>query len=81
MMKMGINKAEFGNHSDVRDTSQMIYIDPAMVHMDRLEAGNGKNGVEGDPRHASAEIGKMLTDRTITRTLDAIRKSIATTPR
>ena len=54
-----------------------IYIDPAMVHKDRLEAGNGKNGVEGDPRHASAEIGRMLTMRTIDRTLDAIKKSIA----
>jgi creatinine amidohydrolase len=77
MMKRGIKKEEFGNHSDVRDTSQMIYIDPTMVHMDRLEAGNGKNGVEGDPRHASAEIGRMLTMRTIDRTLDAIKKSIA----
>ena len=81
MMKMGIKKEEFGNHSDVRDTSQMMYIDPAMVHKDRLEAGNSKNGVEGDPRHASAEIGRMLTQRTIERTLDAIKKSIAATPR
>jgi creatinine amidohydrolase len=77
MMKRGIKKEEFGNHSDVRDTSQMLYIDPTMVHVERLEAGNGKNGVEGDPRHASAEIGRMLTMRTIERTLDAIKKSIA----
>lgn len=77
MMKRGIKKEEFGNHSDVRDTSQMLYIDPTMVHVDRLEAGNGKNGVEGDPRHASAEIGRMLIERTIERTLEAIKKSIA----
>jgi creatinine amidohydrolase len=77
MTKRGIKKEAFGNHADVRDTSQMLYIDPTMVHIERLEAGNGKNGVEGDPRQASAEIGRMLTTRTIERTLDAIKKSIA----
>jgi creatinine amidohydrolase/Fe(II)-dependent formamide hydrolase-like protein len=77
MMKRGIKKEEIGNHSDVRDTSLMLAIDPSMVRMNKLEAGNGKNGVEGDPRHASAEIGKVLTDRTNARTIDLIRKSIA----
>jgi creatinine amidohydrolase/Fe(II)-dependent formamide hydrolase-like protein len=77
MMKRGIKKEEIGNHSDVRDTSLMLAIDPSMVRMNKLEAGNGKNGVEGDPRHASAEIGKVLIDRTNARTIDLIRKSIA----
>jgi len=77
MMKRGIKKEEMGNHAEVRDTSLMLAIDPTMVHMDRLEAGNGKNGVEGDPRHASAEIGRVLNDRTVARTTDLIRKSIA----
>ena len=66
-----------GNHADVRDTSQMLFIDPSMVHVERLEAGNGKNGVEGDPRRASAEIGRVLIQRTIDRTVEDIRKSIA----
>jgi creatinine amidohydrolase len=77
MMKRGIKKEEIGNHADVRDTSQMLAIDPTMVRMNKLEAGNGKNGVEGDPRHASAEIGRVLIDRTVARTTDLIRKSIA----
>jgi creatinine amidohydrolase/Fe(II)-dependent formamide hydrolase-like protein len=77
MMKRGIKKEEIGNHADVRDTSQMLAIDPSFVRMNKLEAGNGKNGVEGDPRHASAEIGRILIDRTIVRTTDLIRKSIA----
>ena len=77
MMKRGIKKEEMGNHADVRDTSLMLAIDPTMVHMERLQAGDGKNGVEGDPRHASAEIGKVLTERTNARTIDLIRKSIA----
>jgi creatinine amidohydrolase len=77
MMKRGIRKEEIGNHADVRDTSQMMAIDPAMVHTARLEAGNGKNGVEGDPRRASAEIGRVLIQRTVDRTVEDIRKSIA----
>ena len=77
MMKRGIKKEEIGNHADVRDTSQMLAIDPSMVRTGRLEAGNGKNGVEGDPRKASAEIGRVLVERTVTRTVEQIRKSIA----
>ncbi|MEO8300449.1 MAG: creatininase family protein [Rhizomicrobium sp.] len=77
MMKRGIKKEEMGNHADVRDTSQMLAIDPAMVRTGKLEAGNGKNGVEGDPRRASAEIGRALVERTVTRTTEQIRKSIA----
>jgi len=77
MMKRGIRREEMGNHADVRDTSQMMAIDPTMVRTAKLEAGNSKNGVEGDPRHASVEIGRVLVDRTVVRTTDLIRKSIA----
>ena len=77
MMKRGIKREEMGNHADVRDTSLMLAIDPTMVRMNRLEAGTPKNGVEGDPRHASAEIGRVLIERTVARTTDLIRKSIA----
>lgn len=77
MMKRGIRKEEMGNHADVRDTSQMLAIDPTMVRTGKLEAGNGKNGVEGDPRRASAEIGRALIQRTVDRTVEDIRKSIA----
>ena len=77
MMKRGIKKEEIGNHSDVRDVSLMMAVDPKMVRPDKLAAGDGKNGVEGDPRHASAEIGKVLLERTIDRTVADIKKSIA----
>jgi creatinine amidohydrolase/Fe(II)-dependent formamide hydrolase-like protein len=77
MMKRGIHKEEMGNHADVRDTSQMMAVDPTMVRTSKLEAGNGKNGVEGDPRRASPEIGRALVERTVSRTTEQIRKSIA----
>jgi creatinine amidohydrolase/Fe(II)-dependent formamide hydrolase-like protein len=77
MMKRGIKKEEMGNHADVRDTSLMLAVDPTMVRMNKLEAGNARNGVEGDPRHATVEIGRVLLERTVARTTDLIRKSIA----
>jgi len=77
MMKRGIKPEEIDNHADVRDTSEMLAVDPTMVRMDRLEKGDGKNGVQGDPRHATAEIGRVLNERNIVRTLDLIHKAIA----
>ena len=77
MMKRGIRREEIGNHADVRDTSQMMAIDPKMVRPAKLQLGDDKNGVQGDPRRATPEIGRALIERTVVRTVDLIRKSIA----
>jgi creatinine amidohydrolase/Fe(II)-dependent formamide hydrolase-like protein len=77
MMKRGIRREEINNHADVRDTSQMMAVDPSMVRTGRLEAGTPANGVQGDPRRATAEIGRVLNERTVTRTVELIRRSIA----
>ena len=77
MMKFGIRREEIDNHADVRDTSQMMAVDPTMVRTNRLERGDGKNGVQGDPRRATAEIGRVLNARTVDRTVGLIRQSIA----
>jgi creatinine amidohydrolase/Fe(II)-dependent formamide hydrolase-like protein len=77
MAKFGIRRDEIDNHADVRDTSQMLAVDPTMVRMNRAQKGDGKNGVQGDPRRATAEIGRVLNERTITRTVGLIRQSIA----
>jgi creatinine amidohydrolase/Fe(II)-dependent formamide hydrolase-like protein len=77
MMKFGIRKEEMGAHADVRDTSQMMAVNPAMVRNAKLQNADGKNGIQGDPRHSSPEIGRALIERTVTRTVDLIRKGIA----
>jgi creatinine amidohydrolase/Fe(II)-dependent formamide hydrolase-like protein len=77
MMQRGIRKDEIGDHADVRDTSLLLATAPGMVRMDKLQAGDGKNGVVGDPRHASAEIGRALVEKTVNRTVKEIRESIA----
>ena len=64
-------------HADPRDTSQMMAVDPTMVRNGKLQAGDGKNGIQGDPRRSTAEIGRVLNERNVTRTIGLIRQSIA----
>jgi creatinine amidohydrolase/Fe(II)-dependent formamide hydrolase-like protein len=77
MMKFGIRRDEINNHADVRDTSQMMAVDPTMVRPGKLQAGTPQNGIQGDPRRATAEIGRVLNERTVVRTVGLIRQSIA----
>ena len=76
MMQRGIRKDEIGDHADVRDTSLLLATAPGLVRMNKLQPGDGKNGVVGDPRRASAEIGRALIEKTVTRTVAEIRASI-----
>jgi creatinine amidohydrolase/Fe(II)-dependent formamide hydrolase-like protein len=77
MIKRGIRKDEIGNHADVNDTSRLMAVDPSMVRISKLQAADGKNGIQGDPRRASAEIGWALNERTMARTVDLIQKAVA----
>ena len=56
----------------------MMAVDPKMVRNAKLQAGDGKNGIQGDPRRATPEIGRALIERTVTRTVELIRKVVAT---
>ncbi len=76
MMKMGVTKEEIGGHVDVRDTSLLLAAAPNMVRMNKLAAGDGKNGIRGDARRSSVAIGRALMDTTVTRTVQEIRTSI-----
>jgi creatinine amidohydrolase len=75
----GFKSEEIGTHAGLADTSLALAIDPGLVRADRLAAPNrGKvDGVYGDPRRASAELGKAGVDLIVERTVDAIRKAVA----
>jgi len=77
MMARGIRREQIGNHADPRDTSQMMAVDPTMVRNSKLQAEDGKNGIQGDPRGSTPEIGRALIDKNMARTVDLIRQSIA----
>jgi creatinine amidohydrolase len=76
MMSRGIRKEQIGNHADPRDTSQMMAVDPTMVRNSKIQAADGKNGIQGDPRGSTPEIGHALIDKNLARTVELIRQSI-----
>jgi creatinine amidohydrolase len=66
-----------GSHAGIADTSEMLYLGgDAWVRKNRLPEATGTsstsgNGVDGDARRASAEIGRMVFD---TKVDDAVRE-------
>jgi creatinine amidohydrolase/Fe(II)-dependent formamide hydrolase-like protein len=75
----GLTAAEIGIHAGVGDTSLAMATDPALVRTERLKGpAMGKtDGVEGDPRKATAELGRQGLDLTVAKTVEAIRKATA----
>jgi creatinine amidohydrolase/Fe(II)-dependent formamide hydrolase-like protein len=79
MRAKGFTAAEVGNHAGAADTSLALAADPGLVRVDRMKAPNmgHADGIEGDARRSSAEIGRQGLDLIVTRTVDAIRKATA----
>jgi creatinine amidohydrolase/Fe(II)-dependent formamide hydrolase-like protein len=75
----GYSQAEIGTHAGLADTSLALAIDPSLVREDRLGAPNRgpADGVHGDPKRASAELGRLGVDLVVDRTVAAIRKATA----
>ena len=65
-----------GDHAGPDDTSELWAIDSThrWIRADRLAPGDGKNGVSGDPRPASPEIGRIFLRYKITAALAEIRR-------
>lgn len=80
LSERGYRKEELGLHAGLTDTSLMLAVDPRMVRPGRLRPDSwppGASGVSGDPTRASAELGRLGVEMIVTRTAEAIRKSIA----
>jgi len=75
----GYRAEELGAHAGLADTSLMLAVDPRMVRSGRLRPGPGPregSGASGDPSRASAELGQLGVELIVSRTVEAIRKSI-----
>jgi creatinine amidohydrolase/Fe(II)-dependent formamide hydrolase-like protein len=76
----GYRDDEIGSHAGLADTSLLLAVDPALVRRDRLarEPGSvGQDGVDGDPRRASAELGRLGVDAIVSRSAEAIQRATA----
>lgn len=67
-----------GHHAGIRDTSELLAVDPDAVRKDRLAVNGGGpsvfTGVSGDPTHASAERGQELLRLKIQAAVEEITK-------
>jgi creatinine amidohydrolase/Fe(II)-dependent formamide hydrolase-like protein len=79
LLGRGLSKAEIGTHAGVADTSLMLATEPNLVRVDRLRSDNALNagnGVYGDPRRSSAELGQLGVDAIVKTTVAAIRRDL-----
>jgi creatinine amidohydrolase/Fe(II)-dependent formamide hydrolase-like protein len=75
----GYRAEELGEHAALPDTSLTLALEPRHVRAERLraeQAPGADSGVEGDPRRASAELGRLGVELIISRTVAAIKESI-----
>jgi len=79
LKRKGYTDAQIGTHAGLADTSLSLAVDPSLVRTDRLGAATkgAADGVHGDPRRASAELGREGVDLVVSRTVEAIRKATA----
>jgi creatinine amidohydrolase/Fe(II)-dependent formamide hydrolase-like protein len=76
----GYRDDEIGTHAALADTSLALAVNPQSVRTDQLQAaasGGRSAGVYGDPRRASADLGKLGADLIVSETVAAIRKAVA----
>jgi creatinine amidohydrolase len=76
----GYSSNEIGTHAGLADTSLMLALDPQLVRLDRLKSTSkpsAEQGVYGDPRRASAELGQPGINAIVSKTVDAIKKATA----
>ena len=78
LLSEGETEAVIGTHAAVRDTSELLAVDPAGVRNDRRAAD--KDGVVGDPRRATAERGARLLDMKIDAAVNEIRAAATAPP-
>ena len=71
----GFGTAEIGSHAGLADTALTLALDPSLVRQDQLQraaAAGVREGVHGDPRRASAELGQIGVDLIVERSVAAI---------
>lgn len=72
----GFSSGEIGPHAGLADTALMLALDPSQVRKDLAAArvpGGADDGVAGDPRRASAELGRLGVEHIVEVTVAAIR--------
>jgi creatinine amidohydrolase len=78
LKRRGYSDEEIGSHAGLADTALTLALAPDLVRTDRLLSAakpSAAQGVHGDPRRATAELGQIGVDIIIAQTVEAIRKA------
>ena len=70
---------EIGSHAGLADTALALAIDPALVRQEllgRAAKGGSRDGVYGDPRRATAELGQLGVEQIVATSAAKIRALI-----
>jgi creatinine amidohydrolase/Fe(II)-dependent formamide hydrolase-like protein len=70
----GLKPAEIGRHAGAADTSLMLALDPSLVRPPA--APRAGDGTDGDPRRASAELGRLGVQGIVDTSVAAIRERL-----
>ena len=75
-MANGLTKEEVGGHAGSQDTTSFLYLDPSQLRVDKFFVGkpNDGQGHTGDPRKATAYIGKLILEAQIEDATKQIQK-------
>ena len=76
----GLSDAQIGSHAGAADTALLMALHPGGVHaaaMPRDTHAGTSQGVRGDPRAASLELGQLGVELIVTRSVAAIRQATA----
>ena len=83
LRKSGYRDDEIGTHAGLADTSLALAIDPRLVRRELLQSARAPgvdhagDGVPGDPRRATAELGQAGVDAIVAQTVEAIKRAMA----
>jgi creatinine amidohydrolase/Fe(II)-dependent formamide hydrolase-like protein len=70
----GYSNDEIGTHAGLADTSLTLAVDPALVRTDLMSRPpKASDGVYGDPRRSSAELGRLGVEQIVNASVEAIR--------
>jgi creatinine amidohydrolase/Fe(II)-dependent formamide hydrolase-like protein len=79
LKQRGYRDDEIGTHAGLTDTSLSLALAPGLVRVPRLTQSpplGRADGVYGDPRRASAELGQLGAELIVTRSVEAIKQRI-----
>ena len=74
LLESGYSEADIGYHAGMRDTSELLYINPSAVHRNYVINPEGtSSGVSGNPNKASKAIGRKMVQLKVDAALKQIR--------